>query len=104
MFLHSAKNFSTLLSFTALGAEHPHKDICSAIPLQGACTLPLHKRIISIVWGVLSVVYILTYAFYNARARVRLAKLPYNRFRTGNLLHSWQVGLQLSPAVSVPFS
>ena len=51
------------------------------------------------MWGVLSVVYFLTYAFYNARARIRLGKLTYNRFRTGNLLHSWQVGLKPSTAL-----
>lgn len=37
--------------------------------------------------------YFTVYVYYNARARVRLEKLPYNRFRTGNLLQNWQVSL-----------
>jgi hypothetical protein len=46
---------------------------------------------ISIIWGVLAVVYFIIYMYYNSRARMRLDKLPYNRFRTGNLLQNWQV-------------
>jgi hypothetical protein len=47
---------------------------------------------VEILWGGFSALYFALYAFYNVRARLRLEKLPYNRFRTGNLLQSWQVG------------
>ncbi|BDA45988.1 hypothetical protein COCOBI_08-0800 [Coccomyxa sp. Obi] len=81
----------TIISEAITGTTaHPHADICDTKSFDGACEQPLHKRIISIVWGVLCVAYFITYACYNARARIRLGKLPYNRFHTGNLLHSWQ--------------
>ncbi len=67
---------------------------CEAKNREGACAPPLHTKIISIIWGALLVVYFVTYGYYKGRARVRLGKLPYNQFWTGNLLDSWQVGCQ----------
>lgn len=67
------------------------KDACNWEKWEGSCAPVLRTKIISIIWGVLSVGYFVVYVFYNTRARVRLEKLPYNRFRTGNLLQNWQV-------------
>ena len=70
-----------------------HIDFCETRERIGSCHPPLHTHIISIVLGVLSVAYFIVYVYYNARARMRLEKPPYNRFRTGNLLQNWQVSL-----------
>ncbi|CAL8462126.1 g1657 [Coccomyxa elongata] len=64
--------------------------ICEAKSKDGACAPRLHTKIISIIWGALLVVYFVTYGYYKGRARIRLGKLPYNQFLTGNLLDSWQ--------------
>ena len=74
----------TVVPFNAARARQG--DFCNPRGWEGSCDPPLHTKIISIVWGVLSVAYFLVYVYYNARARMRLDKLPYNRFRTGNLL------------------
>lgn len=55
------------------------------------CKPPLHTKITSAVWGVLSLAYFVMYVYYNNRARVLLERLPYNQFRTGNLLLNWNV-------------
>lgn len=74
-------------------ADSYTRDICNWMNWEGSCSPRLHTKIVSIVWGVLSVGYFVIYVYYNARARMRLEKLPYNRFRTGNLLQNWQVCL-----------
>ena len=76
---------------------------CNAESKEGLCAPSLHTKIISIVWGALLVVYFVTYGYYKRRARARLGKLPYNRFWTGNLLDSWQVGCRNFSHPFTPF-
>ncbi|KAK9906400.1 hypothetical protein WJX75_001237 [Coccomyxa subellipsoidea] len=74
-----------------LQKEPPDIDHCNRKLWEGSCNPALFTKMISIIWGVLAVVYFIIYMYYNSRARMRLDKLPYNRFRTGNLLQNWQI-------------
>ncbi|EIE24300.1 alpha/beta-hydrolase [Coccomyxa subellipsoidea C-169] len=80
----------TIISEAVMGNKGDQKDACNWKNWEGSCAPVLRTKIISIIWGVLSVGYFVVYVYYNTRARVRLEKLPYNRFRTGNLLQNWQ--------------
>ena len=44
------------------------------------------------VWGGVLICYLGAYLFLIVLAGTRLRRVPYNRFRTGNLLFKWQVG------------
>lgn len=50
------------------------------------------------VWAGFTLCYMCAYLFLTVLAGTRLRRLPYNRFRTGNLLFKWQVGTIPCPA------
>ena len=89
--LSSSRSISSHLDSLLPCAEPPDVDHCNRNMWEGSCNPALFTKIISIIWGALAVAYFIIYMYYNSRARMRLDKLPYNRFRTGNLLQNWQV-------------
>lgn len=78
---------------TARCADPPPQQGCDITALSRGLPCDPHTRtkIISIVWGALCLVYFCIYMFFNVRASMRLSRLPYVRYRTGNLLQNWQV-------------
>ena len=55
------------------------------------CAAPLPLRIIIFFWAALLLLYLALFLFFNIRAGLRLRRLPYHLFRTGNVLQRWQV-------------
>ncbi|BDA45987.1 probable lipase at C-terminar half [Coccomyxa sp. Obi] len=81
--------FQGTLIFEAI-IGHDMSTGCVTKTMKSVCEPPRHTKIVTIIWGALLVAYFVTYGYYKGRARIRLGKLPYNRFWTGNLLDSWQ--------------
>ena len=54
------------------------------------CSLPHGLRIAHGLWGLFTALYLFLFIFYLVRGGLRLARLPYSRFRAGNVLHMWQ--------------
>ena len=55
------------------------------------CVAPTHLRIVTYLWAGLMFTYLITFSFYQIRARIRLRRLSYQQFRTGNVLQRLQV-------------
>ena len=54
------------------------------------CRLPRGLHIAHGLWGLFCALYLLLFVFYLVMGGLRLARLPYARYRAGNVLHMWQ--------------
>lgn len=57
------------------------------------CPAPTQLRIVTYIWAGLLLLYLFVFLFCQTRAGMRLRRLPYQQFRTGNVLQRLQVCL-----------